>query len=668
MEPNDLSNSVQDEQFDKSSVSVENTENSAPLEQSVAPSNENIIEEIIKPEAQLGLDNSYETDEFPGEEHPIINEEHIPVELQDEEDELHDESHISTPSSDYSTLSKEEIVQTAEKLLKEKPIESLKADFDNLKIQFYKKHKADNEKLRKQFVENGGTLDTFKPDTDPLEEKIKEVLKKYKDIRSDFNKKSEAEKLENLNAKHAIIEEIKALINGNESFNDTFQQFRDLQKKWRSIGLVPQTEMNNLWESYNHNVEKFYDFIKINKELRDLDLKRNHEAKIEICEKAEELLLESSIVKAFKQLQEYHFKWRDIGPVPNEMRTEIWNRFKDITTKINKRHQEYFDEMKVSQQQNLEAKTLLCNKAEEILKVVPETMKDWEDKTKELVELQTVWKTIGFAPKKENTQIYQNFRSLCDDFYAKKRDFYGVIKEEQNNNLQTKIDLCIQAEALKDSTEWKKSTEDLIQIQKKWKEVGPVPRKMSDQVWKRFRAACDTFFNNKSTHFASVDSQYETNLQLKLTLIEEIEKYQLLDNVEQDFSNLKEFQHRWAEIGFVPLKQKEEIQKRYHNIIDSLFNNLKLDDGKRKIMKFKNKIEQMPHNNKNEHKIDRERDKLIIQLKKLESDIILWDNNIGFFAKSKNAEAMINEVQSRIDNARAEIKVLEQKIKMIDNI
>ena len=252
--------------------------------------------------------------------------------------------------------------------------------------------------------------------------------------------------------------------------NDNFHQFRELQKKWRSIGLVPQSEVNNLWENFNHHVEKFYDYIKINKELRDLDLKKNFEAKIELCEKAEILLLEPSIVKAFKLLQEYHNKWREIGPTPHETRADIWNRFKDITAKINKRHQEYFESQKQSQETNLTAKTELCEKAEALIESNPSNMKEWEAKSEELIGLQNIWKTIGFAPKKDNTSIYQRFRAACDAFFAKKRDFYSVVKEEQNNNLQVKLDLCVQAEALKDSTEWKKSTEDLINIQKKWKE------------------------------------------------------------------------------------------------------------------------------------------------------------------------------------------------------
>jgi len=677
MESENLTSSVQDEQFGKDPEFAENIENSSHGD--TVPQNKTAeatykkrdkkqpgTKEKIKAE----IDEEQDTGELEQKDEQVLLPEDllVPDELLDDDDEHIEDGHIEEVSSDYTVCNKEELINIAEKLLKDKPIESIKADIDNIKIQFYKKHKADFEKLRKQFVEKGGNIEEFKPETDHLEERLKEILSQYKDLKAEYTRKSEAEKIDNFKIKQTIIDEIKVLINGTESLNDTFHQFRELQKKWRSVGPVPQSELNNLWENYNHHVEKFYDFIKINKELRDLDLKKNFEAKIEICEKAEELLLEPVVLKAFKQLQEFHNKWREIGPVPNELRTDIWNRFKDLTSKINKRHQEYYENMKATQQKNFDAKSILCDKAEDILKTEMTAMKEWENKSKELIELQNVWKTIGFAPKKDNTRIYQRFRTACDEFFNKKRSFYSTIKEEQTNNLQIKLDLCVQAESLKDSTEWKKSTEDLINIQKKWKEVGPVPRKVSDQIWKRFRAACDTFFNNKSSYYTNIDSKYEDNLRLKHVLIDEIEKYQLNEKIEENFNILKEFQRRWTEIGFVPLKQKEEVQTRYRNAINRLFDSLKVDDGKRQILKFRSKIEHLNQNKKSDVKINRDRDKFILRLKKLENDIVLWENNIGFFTKSKNAEVMIKEVQSKIDLAKDEIKVLAEKIRLIDNL
>jgi hypothetical protein len=679
MDSNTNNESVQNEQIGKDLIVTDTTENAslsgkASLTDDIPEKNVSGKKSRRKTSAvKASSKSNHQLDDNEAmEERLLLQEElQIPEELNEEDgnEEVHNDGiKNDQPGFDYSVFSKTELVDIVEKLIKEKPVETLKSDIENIKIQFYKKHKAEYEKLRKEFLENGGNVEDFQLQDDQSELKLKDILKKYRNLKAEYTHKTEAEKIDNLNSKQAIIEEIKELVNGKESLNETFHQFRELQKRWRSIGPVPQQNLNDLWESYNHHVEKFYDFIKINKELRDLDLKRNLEAKIKLCENAEELLLEPSVIKAFNQLQEYHNKWREVGPAPHEMRADIWNRFKEITSKINKRHQEYFENLKITQQKNLEAKTLLCEKAEEILKTDIKLMKDWEEKSKEFIDLQSVWKTIGFAPKKDNNKIYLRFRSACDNFFRKKREYFSTIKEEHNNNLQLKLDLCVQAEALKDSTEWKKSTEDLINIQKKWKETGPVPRKYSDQIWKRFRAACDTFFNNKSAHFANVDSRFEENMKQKLQLIEQIENYQMVENIEDNFNNLKEFQRKWAEIGFVPFQNKEEIHTRFRKAVDKLFDNIKIDEPKRKLMKFKNRIEQMPQNQRNDTKINREREKFISRLKKLENDIVLWENNIGFFAKTKNAELMIQDVQSKIDSTKAEIKLLEEKIRMIDNL
>lgn len=569
---------------------------------------------------------------------------------------------------DFSSLSKSELLNKLELLIQSNKVEEIIDEVENIKINFYKKNKYDFEQKRKLFLEAGNKPEDFVPEEDPIEIKFKELLKNYKDQKSAFNQKTEAEKQDNLKKKHQIIDEIKHLVSNNESFNETFHQFKELQKKWREIGPVPQANVNDLWKSYNHQVEAFYDYIKINKELRDLDLKKNLEAKLVICEKAETLLLEPSIVKAFKQLQELHDQWKELGPVPHESRNDIWERFKDITTKINKLHQEYFENLKDQQQKNLEAKTLLCEKAEELSKIQIDSVKDWDNRSKEMVELQNVWRTIGFAPKKDNNRIYERFRVACDEFFNKKREFLTDVKEEYNTNLQLKLDLCVQAESLKDSTEWKKTTDELINIQKRWKEIGPVPRKQSDIIWKRFRTACDEFFNRKSTHFSSIDSQYDENLRLKNAIIEELENFKITEDIESEFEQLKDIQRRWTEIGFVPLAQKESINNKYRGLINKLFDSLKLDDNKRNIMKYRNKLETLPHTNKTDNKINKERDKFIIRLKKLESDIVLWENNIGFFANTKNAQAMIQDVQNKIDSAKTEIKVLEEKIKMIDKM
>ena len=568
----------------------------------------------------------------------------------------------------YAALSMEDLVAMLKELIHEKTIHEIINDVESIKINFYKKHKADIERKRKNFVEAGGELEDFMPEEDPLEKELKELLKTFKDQKAEYTKVLEEQKQKNLEEKYSIIEGIKELSNKQESINKTFQEFRDLQRKWRFIGPVPQASVKNLWDNYHHHVEAFYDYIKINQELRDLDLKKNLEAKLVLCEKAEELLLETNIMHAFKILQELHEQWREIGPVPPDMRTEIWERFKEATAKINKKHQDYFVNLKNEQKNNLEAKVMLSEKAEELCNQDITSNKDWNRLSNDMMELQKVWKTIGFAPKKDNNRIYLRFRTACDAFFNRKREFYSTIKEEQDNNLQLKTDLCVQAESLQESNEWKKTTEELIALQQRWKEIGPVPFRASEKIWKRFRTACDTFFERKSKHYAEVDDSFESNLQKKNDLIREIEEYQPTDNAEESLNKLKDFQRLWAEIGFVPLKMKEEILEKYRAAINKKFDELKIDEGQKNLLKFRTKLENMIDKPNSGQRIRQEREKYISRLKQLESDIILWENNIGFFAKSKNAEAMIKEVESKIDEAKKTIVLLRKKIGMIDEM
>lgn len=569
---------------------------------------------------------------------------------------------------DFTNLSKDELVQTLKRLINEKPIYKIKAEVESIKSIFYRKHKIEVDHLRKAFIDAGGDPIEFTAPEDNAEIQIKELLKLYRDERAAYNHNLEQQKQNNLESKLQIIEQIKELVNNSEDVNRTFQEFRQLQQKFREIGPVSQSNLNDLWENYHHHVQNFYDFIKINKELRDLDLKRNLEEKMSLCEKTEELLLEPSVVNAFKKLQKYHEQWREIGPVPRENQNEIWERFKDATGKINKKHQEHFEGLREEQKQNLDAKIALCEKAEELSSLVIKNNKDWNQHSNEMIDLQKVWKTIGFAPKKDNNKIYDRFRSACDSFFSNKREFYVETREEQQNNLQLKTELCIQAETLKDSTEWKKTTEDLINLQKRWKEIGPIPRKYSEDLWKRFRSACDYFFNQKSQHFSRVDSNYDSNLKAKEALIAEIEEFNLSEDVESNLDALKEFQRRWAEIGFVPIKQKEEIQKRYRQAINTHFEKLNIEEGKRNLIRFRTKIDGAHGNPRQENKLRQERDKLFNRLRQLENDIALWENNIGFFARTKNAETMIREVERKIKKAKEEIGLLEEKIKMIDQL
>jgi len=569
---------------------------------------------------------------------------------------------------DYSKYSQVELVNAMRDIIESDGENDIKEEIDTIKAVFYKNLNENLEEQKAKFLEEGGNEEDFEPEEDPYEKDIKDLLKDYRHIRIEYNKKLEVEKEINLKLKYEVIEELKGLINNEESINKTFQEFRDLQRRWREIGLVPQSKMKNLWETYHFHVENFYNYIKINKELRDLDLKKNLEAKINLCERAEELLVEPSIVKAFNTLQKYHEQWREIGPVPIEHKEDIWERFKAATSKINKKHQEYHEKRKIEQRKNLEAKTALCEKVEELNENDISSHKDWDARAKEIIELQKIWRTIGFAPRKDNNKIYDRFRKACDKFFDAKRDFYAKNKELQQNNLQLKIDLCLEAEALKDSTDWKKTTQDFINIQKKWKEIGPVPRKHSEAVWKRFRAACDYFFDKKSEHFSTIDTEQVENLKLKEELIEEVEKFKPAKDVDENLKVLKSFQRRWTEIGHVPIKKKDEVQVRFRDAINKLFDELNLDEEKRNLLKFRTKMTSYSESARGQNKMRMERDKYMNKLKQLENDLVLLDNNIGFFAKSKNAESLIEDVKKKIEGTKEKIEFLKEKIRVIDDI
>ncbi len=641
---------------------VNESDESAESDSSKAKSNDSEIEGI----ENLPADESGKTDSEEG----VSSE---PESSEDDDKKLQEENKKTAENQaetkiNYAALSMEDLVALLREMVGNKPVESIINDVESIKINFYKKHKADIEQRRKAFINMGGELDEFTVEPVPLELEMKELLHKFRDLKSEYNKALEEQKVRNLEEKYKIIEQIKKLATKKESINRTFQDFRDLQRQWREIGPVPQPNVKDMWETYHHHVEAFYDFIRINQELRDLDFKKNLEAKIELCEKAEELLLDTNIVESFRKLQDLHEQWREVGPVPADMRVEIWDRFKEATAKINKKHQEYFIQLKSEQKKNLEAKTALCEKAEEYNNLEIETHKEWVDYSHELMDLQKVWKTIGFAPKKDNVKIYKRFREACDAFFDRKREYYNSLKEEQNNNLQLKTELCMQAETLSESTEWKKTMEELIALQKRWKEIGPVPHKHSDKIWKRFRAACDKFFERKAQHYSEIDDSFENNLIKKQELILEIEEFQNMDNAEDCLQKLKEFQRRWAEIGFVPIKDKDEIHEKYRQAINRKFDQLKIDDNRKNMLKFKTKIDNYLGKPNGMHRIRMEREKYVARLKQMENDIVLWENNIGFFTRSRNAESMIKEVETKIEKAKKNIDLLNKKINIIDDL
>ncbi len=635
------------------------------------PMAETLDEELVAKAEESEVEETVTnvTEELPEESLTEVVEEVTAITETDlQDDEIADESSPEVKEGDYADLNEVELVDSLRKLLESDDFDRIKDDVDAIKIHFFRLYRANIEVQKATFVEAGGDLAEFKAEPDPNELDLRNLLKQYQDLRLDRNKKIDELKDENLREKYEIIEEIKALINNKESINRTFHEFRELQNRWREIGLVPQAKLKDLWETYHHHVENFYDFIKINKELRDLDLKKNLEIKMEICEKTEELLVEPSIIKAFNILQKYHEQWREVGPVPRDKKDELWERFKAATSIINKNHQDYFEGRKSDQKKNLDAKIALCEKVEEIANAAIESHRDWDERSRELIELQKVWRTIGFAPKKDNNKIYERFRIASDTFFDHKREFYNQNKEEQTNSLQFKTDLCVQAEALKDSTDWKKTADEFINIQKAWKEIGPVPRKYSDIIWKRFRAACDYFFENKSKHFSSIDGEQADNLKRKKELLGEVRNFALSGDDNADLDKLKEFQRSFTEIGHVPFKDKDAIQNEFRDVINHHFDSLRIDEKRRNLMKFKNKVAGNTSSGKGQNKNRFEREKYMTKLKQMESDLALLDNNIGFFANTKNAEVLIGDVNLKITSTKEKIEFLKEKIRIMDSM
>ena len=528
-----------------------------------------------------------------------------------------------------------EIVKAFEELIQNEDRMKMSKEAEALKSAFYRT-------LAKEKAEAGNVEES--PLTE-IENVFKEMYNAYKKERSEYNKGLEQEALANLALKEAVISDLKALLEKQEDVTGTFQQFREIQDRWRAIGQVPPQNYRNINETYHLYVEQFYDMLKINRELRDLDFKKNIEAKEQLCEQAEKLAENEDIVVAFRELQTLHEQWKEYGPVAKEFREQIWERFKAATAVINKKYQSHFEEIKAKQAENLAAKTALCEKVEEIASREVSDLTQWNEFSKEIEDVQNEWKTLGFASKKENQKVYDRFRAACDKFFERKREYYQGYKEGMNSNLEKKIAICEEAEQLKLSTDWKKTTERFIELQKEWKEVGAVPRKKSEQLWKRFRAACDEFFAERDKQ-AKPENDFYGNLKAKTRLIDEINSYELKGDA-SDADALKEFHAKWNAIGFVPFKEKEKVAKAYKDAIS----------------KFPSPSRAPRRNTKPQLS---EREKLIQKYHSLQQDIATYENNIGFFSMSKNSEALIKQMQQRIEQAKAELETLAGQIKKLN--
>lgn len=518
--------------------------------------------------------------------------------------------------------------------------------------------KVDEPSSREDVVEEVApvtqTLEVKDNPFEAMETAFKGVYANYKKERAEYNRQQDAQREDNFAKKQAVIEDLKNLVEKQEDVNSTFPAFRELQNRWREIGPVPATKFRDLNDTYQFYVEKFYDMVKINRNLRDLDFKKNLEAKEAFCQAAEKLSENENVVEAFRELQKLHEQWKEFGPVAKEFRDSIWDRFKAATAVINKKYQAYFEGQKEKQQENLAEKTKLCEQVEAIAGKEVKSSNEWNTLSTEIEEIQKIWRTIGFATRKENQKIYDRFRAACDKFFTRKREYYSQFKDSMNENMEKKLSLIEQAEALKDSKEWKKTTEALIALQKQWKEIGAVPRKKSEQLWKRFRAACDEFFNERDKN-AKPENDFYGNLKAKKALVEEINEYALSGDAAADREAARAFADRWQGIGFVPFKEKDAIQASYTEAMKAKFpdfsprgprqggGNAGRGGGSRKPLS--------------------EKDRLVQQYNKLQQDIDTYENNIGFFSTSKNSAPLIQKMQERIDAAKQELKDLEAKIR-----
>ena len=577
-----------------------------------------------------------------------------------------DDEELVEDNTDLDGLNKLQLVEMLEEIVQDADVQSIKDKVAAIRLHFNKLNKEDMDNELDRFLQAGGEAESFQHVEDPIEQRFNVAFGIFKANRAKQNEDLEKQKVENLAKKQAILDELKEIIASDDTLKKTYDDFRALQDRWKEIGSVPAAENSNLWNNYHFLVEKFFDKVRIGRELRDLDMKKNLDSKIDLCEKAEELLDEKSVTKAFKALQKLHEDWKEVGPVPQDKKDEIWERFKAATDKINQIRREYYAKLEEKQTANLEAKKALCVKAEELVAEDYSSVNAWQKKSTELSEIFNVWKTIGLANKKDNEEIWQRFRASMDAFFAKKKEFFSTLKDRQTENLERKTQLCIEAEGLMESTEWKNATEQMKKLQEEWKTIGPVPKRHADKIWKRFRAACDTFFNRKNEHFSGRRTEEESNLAAKKALLDEIKAFELGSNRNENMDAIKAFQKRWIEIGYVPMKHKDTINKEYRELIDGLFDTMRKNQNEASTNDFREMMETWKGDPNASDRVRKEGGKLQIRIQKLREEIAAMENNIGFFSNSKNSELMRAEYEKKINKAKEDLKVLEEKLKIAE--
>ena len=637
--------------------------------------NEDLKEEL-KPETEIKEDAEGTVETVESETQPSVEDSEEPeidynIDIIEEEEEETEEEDVdeNNVEDDFSVevLSIEEIVQKLRDLLNSENPQ--RRDVDEVKNQFYRSLRNETEKQKAAFLESGGESIDFVVKESEFYSEGKELIQKIKDKRAEILAREEAEKEKNVAKKLAIIEQVKLLSESqsHEDFNKTYQEFRALQQKWSDIKLVPQAKVNELWKEYQRYVEKFYDLVRINNEFREYDFRKNLELKTELCVAAEKLDSEEDIVSAFYQLQNLHQEWRDIGPVSRKDREEIWNRFKAASTQINKKYQAHFESLKGKEEDNLEAKKALCETLEAIDYSKLNSIRDWNKKVKDVLDIQKQWREIGYVPKKWNTKIYERYRAACDFFFRNKNEFYKSMHGEMEENLKKRMELIEQAEALKDSTDWRNTTREMIEIQKKWKAIGIVPRKHVDSTWKRFIGACDYFFEQKKLHSLSRHEEEAKNLTLKEEITSKINNLDQSLSAEDALPVLRELMDDWYAVGHVPFKLKDKVYKEFYDATEAQFDRLNIDKTDRKLDTFKSSISDIAKSDNPKGQLLRERDRLMRQFERMKGELQTYENNIGFLSvSSKKGNSLIDNMNHKVKKIKGELELLVKKIETID--
>lgn len=589
------------------------------------------------------------------------------------------------PEDLYDHCTKEEVVTTLEELVKDEDINKTKKQISLLKLRFIQLNKeaAEQRRLEKASAateesenapaageaENAAEEGETEVNEDTLlDKRFHAAFAKYKENKQKYIDRQEQQKADNLKAKQQLLDKLKELIDAEISLKEIYDQFKTIQEEWKAIGPVPQANITEIWQNYHFYVEKFFDKVKINKELRELDLKKNLESKIALCEKTEALLLEPSILTSFTLLQQYHNEWKEIGPVPEDKKEEIWARFKNASDLINQKRREHYEQMAQEQENNYQAKLALCLRAEEVTQIDFTSMKQMNEAGNTASELLKTWRTIGPAPKQHNDEIWNRFKTTLDNFFEHKKEAMQKIKEEQLDNYNRKVNLCIEAEAIALRKDWKKATEELLSLQKEWKEIGFVARKQSDAVWKRFRKACDDFFAAKEAYFSNIEANEKENMEKKEALIRKVSETPLADTREENLNIIKSFQREWTEIGYTPIAEKERLWKAFRAAIDQRFEQLRANESEMRRTNYQQHIQNILDDDNASDALKKERKFLQNKIAQLTEEVNLWSNNLGFFASSKNADLLKAQFEKKIENAKDEIKQLEEKLKLLKDV